>query len=189
MRVVAGRWGGRRLRAPRGRAVRPTTDRVKEALFSILGAEVAGARVADLCCGAGGLGIEALSRGAAHAVFVDRDRRSLEAVRENLTACGAEPACYSVVAGDAVAWLSAATPAEGPWFVLADPPYGSGLATRLADVLAGRGDEGCFLAVVVEHAADEVPAADGWLGDSRRYGESYLTILRPEAGADPEVVP
>ncbi len=91
MRVVAGEFRGRRLRAPRGRRTRPTADRVREALFSMLG-DVAGARVLDLYAGSGALGIEALSRGAASAVFVERDPRAVAAIRRNLDASGAEAA-------------------------------------------------------------------------------------------------
>src|SRR5918998_3417279 len=88
MRVIAGRWGGRRLQAPPGDATRPTSDRVREALFSILGARVDDARVLDLFAGSGALGIEALSRGAASATFVDHDPDALAAVRANLDGTG-----------------------------------------------------------------------------------------------------
>ena len=87
MRVVAGEYGGRRLQAPRGRDTRPTADRVREALFSILG-DVRGARVLDLFAGSGALGIEALSRGAESAVFVERDHAAVAAIRRNLDAIG-----------------------------------------------------------------------------------------------------
>src|ERR687886_2242896 len=88
MRVVAGTWGGRRLQAPRGDATRPTSDRVREALFSVLGDRVAGARVLDLFAGSGALGIEALSRGAAGATFVESAPAAIRAVRDNLDALG-----------------------------------------------------------------------------------------------------
>src|SRR5919199_2095346 len=90
MRVVAGTWGGRRLQAPRGDATRPTSDRVREALFSILGDRVTGARVLDLFAGSGALGIEALSRGAVEATFVDSAPAAIRAVRANLDALGIE---------------------------------------------------------------------------------------------------
>src|ERR671934_2307496 len=104
MRVVAGRFGGRRLRAPRGRDTRPTSDRVREALFSILG-PMEDARVLDLFAGSGALGIEALSRGAAHATFVERDRAAADVIRRNLATVGAE-ARATVVAREAVAWIT-----------------------------------------------------------------------------------
>src|SRR3954447_19373138 len=103
MRVVAGAYKGRRLHAPRGRRTRPTSDRVREALFSILG-DIEGTRVLDLFAGSGALGIEALSRGASEAVFVDKSRRAGEAIRANLKALGDLPAAVRVE--DALAYLS-----------------------------------------------------------------------------------
>ncbi|MFO7609829.1 MAG: RsmD family RNA methyltransferase, partial [Candidatus Krumholzibacteriia bacterium] len=135
MRVIGGRWRGRRLAAPRGQAVRPTTDRVKEAVFNILGDRVAAATVLDLCSGAGGLGLEALSRGAARAVFVDSDRAALAAVRANAEACGAQAGEFALVHADAVAWLSAWRPAGGPWLLLADPPYATAVAGALVPLI------------------------------------------------------
>src|SRR5919198_1316873 len=99
MRVIAGQWGGRRLQAPAGAATRPTSDRVREALFSILGDRVAGLRVLDLFAGSGALGIEALSRGAAEAVFVDSDQRAVAAIRRNLEAVGGRSALRAAAGG------------------------------------------------------------------------------------------
>ncbi len=191
MRVVAGRWGGHRLRAPQGERVRPTTDRVKEAIFSILGEGVHGSVVADLCCGAGGLGIEALSRGAVQAHFIDSDRRSIASVRENLVACGADKALYSLETVDALDWLGRGffPPADKPWLVLADPPYGSGLAEALARAVARLAGHPGFVAAVLEHGADESLSPEACGIDRRRYGESHITILRPLGGSDPEVGP
>src|SRR5580704_10651585 len=104
MRVIAGTLGGRRLRAPAGRATRPTSDRVREALFSMLG-EIDGARVLDLFAGSGALGIEALSRGAAHAVFVERDAGAAAVLRENLRALGVGPEQAELRRADARAAL------------------------------------------------------------------------------------
>jgi len=105
VRVIAGRWKGRKLRAGTGLAVRPTTDRVKEALFSLLGSEIPGAVVMDLCCGSGGLGIEALSRGAAEVVFVDDATISLDLLRANLAHCGAVGDDYRALKSDVRQWL------------------------------------------------------------------------------------
>lgn len=119
MRVVAGEFGGRRLQAPRGRATRPTADRVREALFSMLG-DVGGARVLDLYAGSGALGIEALSRGAASAVFVDSEAQAAHAIRRNLDTVGARG---EVRRQDALRFLAAA---RGPFeLVFCDPPYDS----------------------------------------------------------------
>ena len=130
MRVVAGEFKGRRLAAPRGAGTRPTADRVREALFSMLG-DVTGDRVLDLYAGSGALGIEALSRGAASAVFVERDPQAVAAIERNLAAVGVEAV---VVRQDVLRYLARA---DGPFeLVFCDPPYDS--ASRLAAPLAER---------------------------------------------------
>jgi 16S rRNA (guanine966-N2)-methyltransferase len=128
VRIVAGEFRGRRLAAPRGARTRPTADRVREALFSMLG-DVSGARVLDLYAGSGALGIEALSRGAGSAVFVDRDPRAVAAIERNLESLGLE---QEVLRQDAVRFLARA---RGTFdLVFCDPPYDS--ASRLAAPLA-----------------------------------------------------
>jgi 16S rRNA (guanine966-N2)-methyltransferase len=130
LRVVAGALKGRRLQAPPGRGTRPTADRVREALFSMLG-DVSGARVLDLYAGSGALGIEALSRGAASATFVERDPRAAATIRANLEAIGAEG---EVRRQDVLRFLEAA---EGRFdLVFVDPPYDS--AVPLAEPLGER---------------------------------------------------
>jgi 16S rRNA (guanine966-N2)-methyltransferase len=130
MRVVAGEFKGRQLRAPRGVRTRPTADRVREALFSILG-DVSGARVLDLFAGSGALGIEALSRGAASVTFVEKDPRAVAVIRRNLEAVGASG---EISRRDALGFLAAS---EGTYdLVLVDPPYDS--AARIAGPLAER---------------------------------------------------
>jgi 16S rRNA (guanine966-N2)-methyltransferase len=139
MRIVAGEFKGRRLRVPRGAPTRPTADRVREALFSMLGG-VTGARVLDLYAGSGALGIEALSRGAASAVFVERDPRAAAAIQANLDAVGAEGEVGRV---DALAFLKRRS---GPFdLVFCDPPYDCG--PRIAGSLAER-----LPALLSEHA-------------------------------------
>jgi 16S rRNA (guanine966-N2)-methyltransferase len=132
VRVVAGRFGGRRLRAPPGSSTRPTADRVREALFSILGGAVRDARVLDLYAGSGALGIEALSRGADGAVFVERDTQAVAAIERNLAAVGAEA---TVVRQDVLRFLARGDGAFD--LVFCDPPYDSaaGLAGPLAEHL------------------------------------------------------
>src|SRR3954468_12920655 len=133
MRVIAGAWKGRPLRAPPGRDTRPTADRVREALFSILG-DVGGLRVLDLFAGSGALGLEALSRGAAEAVFVDSDARASAAVRSNLDALGIEGHVHR---RDAFGGLSPAWEGEDPFdLVSAAPPYSSAsrTASRLSEL-------------------------------------------------------
>jgi 16S rRNA (guanine966-N2)-methyltransferase len=132
MRVIAGAYKGRPLKAPPGRATRPTSDRVREALFSILG-DVGGLHVLDLYAGSGALGIEALSRGAAEAVFVESSRRAAEVIRANLRAVGDPPA--TIRTEDALAHLARDV---GPYdLVFADPPYSSAprLGERLSELL------------------------------------------------------
>jgi 16S rRNA (guanine966-N2)-methyltransferase len=130
VRIVAGEFKGRRLATPRGTGTRPTADRVREALFSMLG-DVGGARVLDLYAGSGALGIEALSRGAASAVFVEHDPQAVAAIERNLAPLDVEAA---VRRADVVRWLARA---EGPFdLVFCDPPYD--VASRLAGPLAER---------------------------------------------------
>jgi 16S rRNA (guanine966-N2)-methyltransferase len=131
MRVVAGAFKGRRLQAPRGGRTRPTADRVREALFSMLG-DVAGASVLDLYAGSGALGIEALSRGARSAVFVETDRDAVAAIRRNLELMGAQQA--TVNRRDVLRFL--AGPGGSFDLVFVDPPYDS--AVRLAGPLSAR---------------------------------------------------
>ena len=130
MRIIAGEFKGRRLQAPRGARTRPTADRVREALFSMLG-DVGGARVLDLYAGSGALGIEALSRGAGSAVFVERDAKAVAAIERNLSALDVET---TVAKQDVLRFLGRA---EGAFdLVFCDPPYDS--ASRLAGPLAER---------------------------------------------------
>lgn len=168
MRVVAGIHKGRRLKAPPG--ARPTADRVKEALFSILGTEVPGARVLDLFAGSGALGIEALSRGAASATFVDRDARAVETVRANLPEADAVRAEAASFLRDRAAQYD---------LVFLDPPYelapriGRELSQAVAAVLAPAG-------VVVSESDRRSPLdlPDLILADERRYGDTLIRLHR-----------
>jgi 16S rRNA (guanine966-N2)-methyltransferase len=174
MRVVAGEHRGRRLRAPAGVATRPTPDRVREALFSILGS-VEGLRVADLYAGSGALGIEALSRGAASAVFVESDRGAAAAVRENLAAIA--PVEAEVVERDALAWLRGAG-AGGVRFdlLLCDPPYDAAprLAQPLSELLPLVAAPEAR--IVTESAKRNPLALDLPLLDERTYGATRIAI-------------
>ena len=188
MRVIAGCWKGRRLKSPPGDAVRPTTDRVKEALFNILGPQVRGCCFLDLCCGAGGLGIEALSRGAASVVFVDLSRRSLAVARDNLELCGADPGQFQLVCAEAVAWLYGWNPAAqpAPWILVADPPYHGPVAGAIMEGLEKWVSDPGFRAGIIEYgsATPDLPptASRGLNWSARRYGESYLAVVRPPGG-------
>lgn len=184
MRVVAGQWRGRRLQSPKGDLVRPTTDRVKEAMFSILGPAVPGAVVLDLCCGAGGLAIEALSRGAERAILVDIHRKSLDLARRNLEICGANPDCYELVRDEAETFFNDwAPPAAGtPWILLCDPPYHLGLAQAIVQRLTWSDPDEAFRAGIIEHGnpsdVDEIEEGP-WRLKNRQYGETVLSVVRP----------
>jgi 16S rRNA (guanine966-N2)-methyltransferase len=179
MRVIAGKYGGRRLRAPKGRTTRPTSDRVKEALFSMLG-DVEGATVLDLFAGTGALAIEALSRGAARAVFVERDARAVEALKANLKELGVGPEQAEVRRGEAERALRNAREREETYdLVFVDPPYrhadefGSKLCAALPRLLGPRAR------VVVEcDCRGEPPELPMEMEQRRRYGDTVITIWR-----------
>jgi len=144
MRIVAGRYRGRRLAAPRGDTTRPTTDRVREATFSALasiaGADLGGGAALDAFAGTGALGLEALSRGASGVTFVERDRDALRVLRENVATLGAE-ADTSVICGDVLSFASRGRLPRAPFsLLLLDPPYRLAVAEtrRLLEALAAR---------------------------------------------------
>lgn len=176
MRVVAGRWRGRRLQPPAGDAIRPTADRVKEALFSILGERVVGSVFVDLCCGTGALGIEALSRGAGRAIFVDEARASLALAGANLELCGAAPGTYVLERSGALAWLDRWRPGPAtPWLLVTDPPYREPLAGLIMErLVAGAPWPGCRALVVEQGTGEAPPPPDGW--QVRRYGQATLAL-------------
>ncbi len=173
MRVVSGRLGGRRLSAGKGDRTRPTSDRARAGLFDWLGDRVAGARVLDLFAGTGALGIEALSRGAAHATFVEQGRAALEVLRRNLRDLGLEREARAL-GGDALRALRALEPGSFD-LVFADPPWRGDAAERLLRApafAAALAPGGCAL---VERSARDpaAPACNGLaLVVSRAWGET-----------------
>ena len=174
MRIVAGRFKGRRLVAPSGKATRPTSDRVRESLFGVIGASVEGARVLDLFAGSGALGLEALSRGAAAAVLVDRSPRAIAAIRANLETLGVDADVRLMEARAAL--RTAAARREAYDLVFVDPPYrhaaglGRELSGALAPVLAPAAR------LVTESDRRDPIALDLPLGDERRYGDTIIRI-------------
>ena len=176
MRVIAGRFGGRRLSAPRGARTRPTADRVREALFSVLG-DLEGARVLDLFAGSGALGIEALSRGAAQATFVDTAPVALRALRDNLTALEIGPEAAEVRRADASGFLRSARKTGREYdLVFIDPPYrhAAALARELDRDLSTVLSPGARVAVETGRQAPlglSLP-----LLDERRYGDTLIRI-------------
>jgi 16S rRNA (guanine966-N2)-methyltransferase len=179
VRIVAGEHRGRRLVAPPGEDTRPTSDRVREALFSILG-PLDDARVLDLFAGTGALGLEALSRGAAHATFVERDRRALQALRRNVEALGMGPDRATIVAGEHTRHLRDATRRGDAYdLVLLDPPYRdwSRLTPGLVPVLRPLLGEGARVVTESDRHAPAIPELGD--ADERRYGDTLIRIHRP----------
>lgn len=170
MRVIGGRSRGRRLAAKLPKTVRPTSDRVRESIFDILGSQggVEGLDVVDLFCGSGALGVEALSRGAASATFVDHDPDALAAARQNLDAVGLDDAAATLVRATLPAWLQTGAARQFD-LALCDPPYDFSDWPALLGAL--RAD------VAVMESAQPVPLPEGWVvARERRYGGTLVTV-------------
>jgi len=182
MRVIGGRLRGRALAAPKSPEIRPTADRLRESLFNILahryGDPVTGARVLDLFAGTGALGIEALSRGAAYALFVDQSAEARALMRENVAALGLG-GTTRIFRRDATK-LGAAHPLEPFSLVFLDPPYGQGLAERaLAAARSGGWLTPGALIVVEEATKAQFAAPDGFSElERRRYDDTEVIFLR-----------
>lgn len=197
MRITGGEFGGRNLKVPKSDAIRPTQDRVREALFNIIQFEIAGADFLDLFAGSGAVGLEALSRGAKSVTFVERERRHLAVLNENIESLrpgraaveggvsarpASTPTDATVIAADAYRWI--ATHA-GPGFSIgfADPPYALGEEKGYASVLATLAERGVIRAgglfiaeMTAVQKAEETP---GWeLIRDRAYGKTRLCIWR-----------
>ena len=167
MRVVAGELGGRKIVSPDGTSTRPTTDRVREAIFNSLGSSgvLDGALVADLFAGTGAVGIEALSRGAERCVFVERDRAALRVLQENIDALGLRDRS-KVITSDAMATASAIDCD----IVLADPPYGFDAWAELLRVV--RAD------LVIAESGRSIDCPDGWkITREKKYGRTMVTFF------------
>ncbi len=181
MRVIAGKYRGRRLHAPRGRSIRPTADRLRESIFNIIGEDIAGHNIIDVFAGTGAMGIEALSRGAEQAVFIDKHPQALECLRTNLRSL-ANPDRWQIIrwdAGPSLRCLSALDLRFGYAFI--DPPYNCGLADRAlqnlldADVMLPGG-----LIVLEHHQLEGLTPREACtsIWDQRRYGKTLVTFLR-----------
>jgi 16S rRNA (guanine966-N2)-methyltransferase len=178
VRIIAGEWRGRKLAAPAGMQTRPTADRTRETLFSMLVSRLGtfdGLRVADLYAGSGALGLEALSRGAAHATFVENERAAIKAIETNVATLDAA----SRIAARAMS--AARLPSSDPFdLIFADPPYaaGSGSAVAAAVARAGWLAQGGWMAVETQKG-ESVTAPDGWTIEAERdVGRARLTLLR-----------
>ena len=195
MRITGGEFGGRNLKVPKSDAIRPTQDRVREALFNIIQFEVAGCEFLDLFAGSGAVGLEALSRGAKSVTFVERERRHLAVLKENVSCLVPRASClvdqakhearstkHEIIAADCYRWLSTYS---GPGFTIgfADPPYALGEEKGYAQVLASLlarnviRPGGLFIAeMTAVQKAEETP---GWeLIRDRTYGKTRLCIWR-----------
>jgi 16S rRNA (guanine966-N2)-methyltransferase len=176
MRIIAGAWRGRPLSAPPGTATRPTSDRAREGLFSMLASRLGsfeGLHVADLFAGTGAAGLEALSRGAAHCTFVESDRTALDALRRNVAALDAGDRA-DVRASDATRFSG------GPFhLVLLDPPYGSGLGERALTHLAETGAlaPACIVSLETARAGEAALPGFAEVAD-RTYGKARIRLFR-----------
>lgn len=171
MRIIAGQWRGRPLIAPPGDVTRPTADRTREALFSMLTSRLGsleGLRVADICAGTGALGLEALSRGAAHCTFIERERVAIEALRANIAKLGAAAEVRA---------MAAESFSGGPFdLVLIDPPYGSGLGQKILPHI-GLAPGGW---ASIETAKKEAVTVPGFIVEAERvHGKARITLLTP----------
>ncbi len=178
LRIIAGQWRGRKLTVPAGEVTRPTADRTRETLFSMLVSRLGdfeGLAVADLFAGSGALGIEALSRGAASCVFVEQDPAAIRALRGNIAALQAQSQC-DVRAGSVLALGPAKAPLD---LVMLDPPYGTGAGEVALDKLQRLGWIGEATWVSLETAFNEVPKIKGLepVAD-RKVGKARITLLR-----------
>ncbi|MCZ8136385.1 MAG: 16S rRNA (guanine(966)-N(2))-methyltransferase RsmD [Porphyrobacter sp.] len=178
MRIIAGQWRGRKLVAPKGDATRPTADRTRETLFSMLLSRLGdfdGLQVADLFAGSGALGLEALSRGAASCLFVEQDRAALDAIKANIAALGARENAR-IEPGSVMALRAASQPLD---LILADPPYRSGAGEVALDRLLRLGWIGPQTWIALETAGNEDVAIKGLaLESERRVGKGKLSLFR-----------
>jgi 16S rRNA (guanine966-N2)-methyltransferase len=180
MRVIAGNYRGRNLRSPPSMQVRPTSDRLRETLFNVLAPRIEGARFLDLCAGSGAIGIEALSRGAAHVTFVDRSRKMCGLVEANLDLCGVPEDETSVLMSEAVDFLrKASARGEQKWDIaFFDPPYATDYLPVLAAFGTGAILNDAGILIVEHHHKNELKDATG---DIRRWrilkqGDSSLSF-------------
>lgn len=177
MRIISGQWRGRPLAAPKGDTTRPTADRTREALFSMLTSRLGsfeGMAVADLFAGSGALGLEALSRGAASCLFVEQDKAALDALRANADKLGIRP---DVRAGSVLAMGPAQKPLD---LIMMDPPYGTGAGAVALDKLSRLGWTGPATWVSIETGKNEDIEVKGFEIDTvRDIGKARIHILRP----------
>lgn len=185
MRIIGGSAGGRKLRAPSGSNTRPTSDRVREAIFNILGPPPADALVLDLFAGSGGLGLEAISRGAKAALFIEHNQAALKVLRQNIAELQVDPLA-TVQRGDSIRVLRRLQKGSNRYhWIFIDPPYATDLAHQALESLGGSSVLESAGTVIVEHDHRQSPAESyGCLikADIRRYGDTSVSFyeMRPE---------
>jgi 16S rRNA (guanine966-N2)-methyltransferase len=182
LRITAGEFRGRSIRTVPGLAVRPSPSMLREALFNMIGPGIAGGRFLDLCAGSGAVGIEALSRGAAHAVFVDAHPASLAVARRNLETLGLLERATLLRRDAALAADELARRGERFAVAFLDPPYDTGTAAACVRAPGLRAIIGARARLYVQHRRGAaLPAAPGWrLADERRFGDTVLTTFERE---------
>ncbi|HEX5328375.1 MAG TPA: 16S rRNA (guanine(966)-N(2))-methyltransferase RsmD [Acetobacteraceae bacterium] len=179
-RIIAGAWRGRRLLAPPGLATRPTADRVRQAMFDMLvhapwgGPDaVDGVHTLDAFAGSGALGLEALSRGAAAATFIDQDQAAIRVLRANIGACSADQRCTVIMAD-----VLTAAPGRPCGLVFLDPPYGRDLVSKAIGALGRRGWIRPGALIVAETGRDEAAPACAMMLAERVHGAARISIWR-----------
>ncbi|MHC1727185.1 MAG: 16S rRNA (guanine(966)-N(2))-methyltransferase RsmD [Syntrophobacteraceae bacterium] len=187
MRIIAGAFRGRRLIAPKDQKIRPTIDRVREAIFSMIAADVPDARVLDLFAGTGAMGLEALSRGAAFSVFVDQNAVAVRIIRSNIELCGARDRSRVVHEPAASAIQRLASKGELFDLIFMDPPYGKGYIGQALEALDVVAEKGALL-IAERHKRDEAPQSLGpWIKDrERRYGDTLIALYSLEHSTMPQ---
>ena len=180
LRIIAGKYKGRRLHTPRGESIRPTADRIREAIFNILGNQCRGCLVVDLFAGTGALGLEAMSRGADQVVFVDNRRAALDVIRRNIEVCGCGDSAM-VFSADIKRNLSCLKRlTRSAEMVFMDPPYRKGLISPALHGLHSGGFIAPEAKLIIEHSADDPlpdPGQNFRLDDQRRYGKTLVSFL------------
>lgn len=187
MRIIAGDFKGRKLHTPIDRKIRPTADKVKEAIFSMIERDLPEAVVVDLFCGTGGLGLEALSRGAAKAYFGDRSKQSLGLAIQNAKCCGAESRSVFLLGDWKTVLARIREPAD---LILLDPPYETGILNACLDHIEQMGSLADGGVVVAEHPITKAKTSDtpdiaaGWsILKQKRYGDTGVTIYERQTEA------
>ena len=181
MRIIAGDFKGRRLKTPRWDGLRPTSDKLRETMFNVIAARVAGARVLDVFAGTGAVGLESLSRGAARAVFIEADRRAVALIQANAALCGVSERC-AIIRGAAEQVLQNAIDGDPFDLVMLDPPYDHAPLAAVIDTAVGHLAPGGLL--ILEHAFRRALPAVAAARPTRivRSGDSALTMFERKDG-------